>query len=124
MLATDTEHKAFLEMRTWFDHLSPEEQQPLRALLDQARPSDRLLPLSHGPDLASQLDAAKKRFLEAKEPICLVRIGDCEIGLLSGGSILGFHSLPLQFQFSGLGRGAFPLRKDFLAAIQEAPLVG
>lgn len=121
---TASEVDAFLSMRTWFDQLSHDERHPLEQLLARSGSHDRLLPLSHGPDLASQLDAAKKRFLEAKDPFCLVRIGDCEVALLGGGAILGLHSLPIQFKFSGLARESFPLRKDFLSAIQEAPLVG
>lgn len=117
--------QAFLEMRTWFDELPAEE----RAAILSLRPDigkGRLLPESHGDGMEAQVEAGKKRFLEMKDPFCLVRVSDCEIGLIGGGHIPARapNDLPWQFRTAGFSRSAFHLRKDFIAAIREANLVG
>jgi hypothetical protein len=116
---------SFLDLRAWFDELSEEERLPIEALRAAALGAGtRLLPLDHGTDIVQQLAAAKKRFLACKDPFCLIRIGDCEIGLLSAGALPIKHGLDTQFRFAGLSREALPLRRDFISAVQEAPLVG
>jgi len=121
------EHLAFLEMRTWFDELSEEESARILALrASVGKPEERLLPYTHGIGMGPQTAAGKRRFLGAKDPFCLVRVSDCEIGLLGGGYIpeKAPNDLPWQFRIAGFTRAAFHLRKDFIAAIREADLVG
>ena len=83
-----------------------------------------MLPYHHGDDIAAQLEAGKKRFLACKEPFSLVRIGDCEIGLLGAGVVPVQHDLETQFRFAGLSRDSLPLRKDFISAVKETELLG
>lgn len=115
----------FLEARVWFDELTEADRRPIESLRKKAENvGTRILPYNHGDDIASQLEAGKKRFLSCKEPFSLVRIGDCEIGLLSAGCIPVKHDLGTQFQFAGLSRQSLHLRKDFISAVKEADLLG
>ena len=115
----------FLKMRGWFDQLPEEERRPLEEFRKRAENiGSRIIPYPHGDDIATQLEAAKKRFLECKEPFSLIRIGDCEIGLLGAGVIPVQHDLATQFRFAGLSRESLALRKDFISAVKETQLLG
>ena len=114
----------FLDQRTWFDELTEEERQPIEEHRSKAKGFNRIIPYDQGDYLEAQLEAGKKKFLACKEPFSLIRIGDCEIGLLSGGTIPVQHDLETQFKFSGLSRKSFHLRKDFISAVMEAQLLG
>jgi len=115
----------FLDLRVWFDRLSEAERRPLEELRKRAENiGSRVIPYDQGDDIATQLEAGEKRFLECSEPFSLVRIGDCEIGLLGAGVIPVQHDLETQFRFAGLSRDSLSLRKDFIAAVKETELLG
>jgi len=115
----------FLELRGWADELSAEERRPIDELFAEAAGAGtRLVPYGHGFGMPPQLHAGERRFLECKDPFCLIRIGDCEIGLLGAGFVPIHHDLNTQFGFAGFSRKAFPLRKDFISAVREAELLG
>lgn len=115
----------FAELRAWFDQLTEGERKHFEDLRRKAENVvDRLLPYNHGNNITAQLEAAKKRFLACKDPFSLVRIGDCEIGLLGAGVIPVQHDLETQFRFAGLSRESIFLRSDFIRAVRETELLG
>lgn len=123
-MVTATSSKIFVEMRAWFDELSQEEQAQLKEFHAHSIVSTRIIPDEHGPDIAHQLEAGRRRFLGCSDPFCLVRIGDCEIGLLGAGLITDASDLPRQLWHTGFSREAFFLRRAFFHAIGESTLVG
>jgi hypothetical protein len=119
----------FEELGKWYGALTPEEQHEIRKLCVEARSKKgpcRLVPADHGPRLPEQIAAAKRRFLECRDPFCLIRIGDSELGLL------GAHFLPEEIPRPiswYIGRGdltkmTITCRKSFIAALKGAELVG
>lgn len=117
----------FIELDRWFDQLPAVDQariaQERRALI---LPEPRLIPKNHGSNIDQHLDAAKGRFLASRDPFCLIRVSDCELGLLGGGYLPSdrLRDLAWHMRIAGFDRGAIRFRPDFIAAIREAELVG
>jgi hypothetical protein len=119
----------FEALDCWYEQLPPQQQQEVRALCAQVRSklgSSRIVPEGHGSRLPQQVETAKRRFLECRDPFCLIRIGDSELGLL------GAHFLPEEIHRPiswYMNRGdltnmTLDCRNDFIAAIKGAELLG
>jgi hypothetical protein len=114
----------FANMRTWFDKLTPQEQDEIRAIHAGIKVSDRVLPVDHGTSGPGMLDASERAFLAAKDPFFTIRLNDCEMAMLGGGYPLP-GSLPIDYMLKWLGfdRAAFSLRPEFLDAVAACPLL-
>jgi hypothetical protein len=113
-------------MRTWFSDLSPVEQAVATQEWQEAvRKDRRILPGAAGASWTSMQSHGRAQFLAQKAPFAFIRLGDCELGFLSGGipNRRG-RSLPWDMANAGFRREDFGYRADLLDAIRTSALVG
>jgi len=84
----------------------------------------RMLPVEHGNTLPEQWEAGKRLFLQRKEPLLMLRIGDCEISLLTAGTLEEGWRLAHEKYATGCFEEGIHLRQDFISAVNEAHILG
>lgn len=115
----------FMEMRDWYENLSPQEKAQIDEIKKKVGAPPRGTPFSHGDSEQDQLRAAIGVFEKSPEPRCLVRVGDTDIALLSGGAVL-FDDRPVSkyLWHSGIDHRWFRFRPEFIEMAQSAPMYG
>lgn len=117
----------FTALPAWADQLPASMLDELHHLHKASRPTDaRLLPRDQGASMDEQHEKGHRRFLSCPEPFCLVRIGDCEIGLLGAGYVPSGRQglLAWNFKRAGFCREALGMRSAFIEAIRHAEFLG
>jgi hypothetical protein len=117
----------FLKMPGWFDELPADQQRAIEALrADVGKPPGRLIPQAHGNEFFECLRNGAQEFRKRRDPFCLVRVSDCELGMLGAGYLPStrLHDLSWHFMRAGYGRASLSLRAEYIEAIRGAEMVG
>lgn len=129
-----------LNMRAWYDELSPAEQTEIDAFRKSLGTLGfRIIPAPLSPPIADQrvpegglglresVAESARRLVTMPEPFSFIRIGDADLSLLSGGFPIprqGGASLDKELWFNGTDRGVFRYRGEMIEAVRSASLLG